>query len=48
MLLLSAWSDVWLIADFVGFVLAGAVVAWEWNRRTITNPVIARVDTHRV
>ena len=48
MLLLPAWSDVWLIADFVGFVLAGAVVAWEWNRRTITNPVIARVDTHRV
>ena len=48
MLLLPAWSDVWLIADFVGFVLAGAVVAWEWNRRTIMNPVIARVDTHRV
>ena len=47
MLLLPAWSDAWLIADFAGFVLAGAVVAWEWNRRTITNPVIARVDTHR-
>jgi len=48
MLLLPAWSDAWLIADFAGFVLAGAVVAWEWNRRTIMNPVIARVDTHRV
>lgn len=47
MLLLPAWSDAWLIADFAGFVLAGAVVAWEWNRRTIMNPVIARVDTHR-
>jgi TRAP transporter 4TM/12TM fusion protein len=48
MLLLPAWSDAWLIADFAGFVLAGAIVAWEWNRRTITDPVIARVDTHRV
>jgi TRAP transporter 4TM/12TM fusion protein len=48
MLLLPAWSDAWLIADFAGFVLAGAIVAWEWNRRTIMNPVIARVDTHRV
>jgi TRAP transporter 4TM/12TM fusion protein len=48
MLLLPAWSNAWLIADFAGFVLAVAVVAWEWNRRTLTNPVIARVDTHRV
>src|SRR5437867_5724549 len=44
MLLLPAWSDAWLIADFAGFVHDGAVDSWEWNRRTISNTVLVYVD----
>ena len=35
LLLLPAWSEAWLIADFVGLGLGVAVVAWEWNRTSV-------------
>jgi TRAP transporter 4TM/12TM fusion protein len=33
LLLLPSTSNVLLLADFVGFALGAAVVAWEWSRR---------------
>jgi TRAP transporter 4TM/12TM fusion protein len=31
LLLLPAWSEAWLIADFAGFALGAAIIAWEWT-----------------
>ncbi len=34
LLLLPSTSNVLLLADFVGFTLGAAIVAWEWSRRS--------------
>ena len=34
LLLLPAWSGVWLIADGIGVVLGVSLFAWEWNQRS--------------
>jgi TRAP transporter 4TM/12TM fusion protein len=42
LLLLPAWSGVWLIADAAGFLIGIILVLWEWNGSSATEVAVAQ------
>ena len=45
LLLLPSTSNIFLLADFVGFFLGAAVLAWEWSQREQTPQSVAESGT---
>ncbi len=45
LLLLPAWSGMWLIADGAGLGIGIITVVWEWNRRAVRNMASAQPES---
>ena len=44
LLLLPAWSGVWLIADAIGLALGLLIILWEWNATSVRHAPLADTD----
>jgi TRAP transporter 4TM/12TM fusion protein len=44
LLMLPTWQGLWVIADIAGLMLGVATICWEWSRRSVPKPFVARLD----
>jgi TRAP transporter 4TM/12TM fusion protein len=44
LLMLPTWHGLWVIADIAGLMLGVATICWEWSRRSVPKPFVARLD----
>ena len=45
LLLLPSTSNIFLLADIIGFALGAAIIAWEWSQRSHHPQPLTEADT---